>query len=81
MQKQGIRANFDLRNEKIGFKIREHTLQKIPYLFIIGDKEVENNAVSIRTLEGEELGVKTIDAICDILHQEIKAKNPVSWRI
>ncbi len=43
LQKQGIRANFDLRNEKIGFKIREHTLQKVPYLLVIGDKEVETD--------------------------------------
>ena len=74
LQKKGIRANFDLRNEKIGFKIREHTLQKIPYLLIIGDKEVENNSVSVRTREGEDLGVMKIDAICDILNKEIVAK-------
>ncbi len=52
LQKQGIRANFDLRNEKIGFKIREHTLQKIPYLLVVGDKEVESNSVAVRTREG-----------------------------
>lgn len=74
LQKQGIRANFDLRNEKIGFKIREHTLQKIPYLLIVGDKEVENNSVSVRSREGEDLGVMKIDAICDILKQEVVAK-------
>lgn len=74
LQKQGIRANFDLRNEKIGFKIREHTLQKIPYLLIVGDKEVENNSVSVRTREGEDLGVIEINAICDILKQEVVAK-------
>jgi len=77
LQKQGIRANFDLRNEKIGFKIREHTLQKIPYLLVIGDKEVENNSVSVRSREGEDLGVMKIDAICDILKQEIVAKKRV----
>lgn len=74
LQKKGIRASFDLRNEKIGFKIREHTLQKIPYLLIIGDKEVEHNSVSVRTREGEDLGVMKIDAICDILNNEIVAK-------
>jgi threonyl-tRNA synthetase len=74
LQKQGIRANFDLRNEKIGFKIREHTLQKIPYLLVIGDKEVEKNSVSVRSREGEELGVMTIDAVSDLLRQEIQAK-------
>ncbi|WP_028388353.1 threonine--tRNA ligase [Legionella fairfieldensis] len=74
LQKQGIRANFDLRNEKIGFKIREHTLQKVPYLLIIGDKEVESNSVAVRTREGTDLGIRTIDAICNLLHQEIAAK-------
>ena len=55
LQKQGIRANFDLRNEKIGFKIREHTLQKVPYLLVIGDKEVETDSVAVRTREGADL--------------------------
>jgi len=74
LQKNGIRAIFDLRNEKIGFKIREHTLQKIPYLLIIGDKEVENSLVTVRTREGTDLGAMTIDTICDTLQQEIIAK-------
>ncbi|MGL6029547.1 MAG: threonine--tRNA ligase, partial [Legionella sp.] len=65
LKKNGIRANFDLRNEKIGFKIREHTLQKVPYLLVIGDKEVESGQVAVRTREGVDLGVMTIDAICD----------------
>ncbi|HAT9721928.1 TPA: threonine--tRNA ligase, partial [Legionella pneumophila subsp. pneumophila] len=67
LQKRGIRANFDLRNEKIGFKIREHTLQKIPYLLVVGDKEVENCQVAVRTRDGIDLGVMTIDTICDTL--------------
>lgn len=74
LQKQGIRANFDLRNEKIGFKIREHTLQKIPYLLVIGDKEVENGSVAVRTLDGSDLGVMSVDTICDVLRQEVAAK-------
>nr|HAT8714432.1 threonine--tRNA ligase [Legionella jordanis] len=78
LKKQGIRANFDLRNEKIGFKIREHTLQKVPYLLVIGDKEVETNSVSVRTREGKDLGVMNIDTICDILRQEIVAKGEVN---
>lgn len=76
LQKNGLRANFDLRNEKIGFKIREHTLQKTPYLLIVGDKEVEQGSVSVRTREGKDLGVMKIEAICDILQQEIIAKRP-----
>lgn len=77
LQKKGIRANFDLRNEKIGFKIREHTLQKIPYLLVIGDKEVESNQVAVRTREGADLGVMTIDTICDTLLQEIANKGSI----
>lgn len=75
LQKQGIRANFDLRNEKIGFKIREHTLQKVPYLLVIGDKEVESSSVAVRTREGTDLGVMSIDKISEILRQEIAAKS------
>lgn len=74
LQKRGIRSHFDLRNEKIGFKIREHTLQKVPYLLVIGDKEVESGQVAVRSREGVDLGVMTIDAICDTLAQKISAK-------
>jgi threonyl-tRNA synthetase len=74
LQKRGIRANFDLRNEKIGFKIREHTLQKVPYLLVIGDKEVESAHVAVRSREGSDLGVMTIDTVCDILMHEISQK-------
>ncbi len=74
LQKNGIRAHLDLRNEKIGFKIREHTLQKVPYLLVIGDKEVENGQVAVRSREGVDLGVMTIDTICDTLTQEIVRK-------
>lgn len=77
LQKRGIRANFDLRNEKIGFKIREHTLQKIPYLLVVGDKEVENCQVAVRTRDGIDLGVMTIDTIWDTLTQEIIRKGSI----
>ncbi|KTC73759.1 threonyl-tRNA synthetase [Legionella birminghamensis] len=77
LQKQGIRASFDLRNEKIGFKIREHTLQKIPYLLVIGDKEVEAGSVSVRTREGVDLGVMNIESVCDLLRKEIAGKGRV----
>ncbi|WP_392538728.1 threonine--tRNA ligase [Legionella sp. 227] len=78
LQKRGIRANYDLRNEKIGFKIREHTLQKVPYLLVIGDKEVESNQVAVRSREGADLGVMTIDTICDTLTQEIARKGSIN---
>jgi threonyl-tRNA synthetase len=74
LQKKGIRSNFDLRNEKIGFKIREHTLQKVPYLLIIGDKEVENNQVSLRSQDGTDLGVMKIEEVHDTIKQVIDEK-------
>ena len=74
LQKKGIRANFDLRNEKIGFKIREHTLQKVPYLLIIGDKEVENNLVTVRSRDGKDLGGMSVDMLYNKLQQEINIK-------
>lgn len=62
LENQGFRAIADLRNEKIGLKIREQTLQRIPYLLVIGEREVENRTVSVRTRGGEDLGAMTIDA-------------------
>ncbi len=56
LKKQGVRVESDLRNEKIGFKIREHTLQRVPYLLVVGDREVEQGAVAVRTRDGEDLG-------------------------
>ncbi len=71
LKERGFRVNSDLRNEKIGFKIREHTLQKIPYLLVVGDKEVENNLVAVRTRSGEDLGIMNLDALGDILTDEV----------
>ena len=67
LKSKGFRAVADLRNEKIGFKIREHTLHKVPYLLVVGDKEVEANTVAVRTRKGEDLGVMSIDAFIEIL--------------
>lgn len=71
LDEQGVRAVIDLRNEKIGFKIREHTLQKVPYLVILGDKEVETNMVTVRTREGVDLGAMTMACFHDILSSEM----------
>ncbi|MCT6699532.1 threonine--tRNA ligase [Rheinheimera sp. 4Y26] len=68
----GIRATSDLRNEKIGFKIREHTLSRVPYLVVVGDKEVEAGDLALRTRKGEDLGKMTIAAFVDKLTTEIK---------
>jgi len=77
LRNRGFRAVCDLRNEKIGFKIRGHTIQKIPYLLVTGDKEVENNAVAVRTRNGEDLGTMSVDAFCDLLVREVAKKGRV----
>ncbi len=61
MESQGVRVKIDLRNEKIGFKIREHSMQRVPYLVIIGDKELEEQKITVRTQKGEDLGSLTIE--------------------
>ena len=68
---KGFRAISDLRNEKIGFKIREHTIQKIPYLLTVGDKEVETGSVSVRTRSGEDLGSMSLEAFADHLAADV----------
>lgn len=67
---QGFRVESDLRNEKIGYKIREHTLQKIPYLFVVGDREKENGLVAVRSRSGEDLGSLPLAALVERLHAE-----------
>ncbi len=74
LQAAQIRASVDLRNEKIGFKIREHTLLKVPYMLIVGDKEVEMNQVTWRNQAGVDLGMVTIESVCDSMRQEILSK-------
>ncbi len=69
--KQGFRAETDLRNEKIGFKIREHTLQRVPYILVVGDKEVESGSVNVRTREGDTLGTMPVEAFIERLSQDV----------
>ncbi len=71
LRKQGFRVESDLRNEKIGFKIREHTLQRIPYLLVVGEREVLTGAVAVRTRTGEDLGSMTPAAFSERLTREI----------
>jgi threonyl-tRNA synthetase len=71
LEKQGIRVKIDLRNEKIGFKIREHSMQRIPYLVIIGDKELEEKRITVRTQKGEDLGSLSVTEFTERLKQEI----------
>ena len=61
LESQGVRVKIDLRNEKIGFKIREHSMQRVPYLVIIGDKELEEQKITVRTQKGDDLGSLTIE--------------------
>ena len=68
----GLRIKLDLRNEKITYKIREHSLQKLPYQLIVGDKEVEASLVAVRTRSGEDLGQMTLEAFLQRLQTEIK---------
>ena len=70
----GFRAKLDLRNEKITYKIRDHSIQRIPFQLIVGDREVENNSVSIRTRKGEDLGSLTLEEFKKLLDKIIKSK-------
>ncbi len=71
LEQQGFRVKIDLRNEKIGFKIREHSIQRVPYLLIIGDQELENQTIAVRTQKGEDLGGLTIEQLSERLRVEI----------
>ncbi|MGZ8151957.1 MAG: threonine--tRNA ligase [Methylovulum sp.] len=71
LEKQGVRTKIDLRNEKIGFKIREHSMQRVPYLLIIGDKELEERTITVRTQKGQDLGSLSIGEFAKQLKQEI----------
>jgi threonyl-tRNA synthetase len=68
----GLRVQLDLRNEKITYKIREHSLQKLPYQLILGDKEVAADLVAVRTRSGEDLGQMTLATLLERLQTEIK---------
>ncbi|MDM8562988.1 His/Gly/Thr/Pro-type tRNA ligase C-terminal domain-containing protein, partial [Candidatus Marithioploca araucensis] len=71
LQKQGFRATADLRNEKIGLKIREHTLQKVPYLLIVGGREVENQQIAVRLQDGKDKGTMSLDAFIEQLRADV----------
>ncbi|MDP2693956.1 MAG: threonine--tRNA ligase [Gallionella sp.] len=71
LREAGLRVKLDLRNEKITYKIREHSLQKLPYQLIIGDKEVAGSLVAVRTRSGEDLGQMTLEALLQRLQTEI----------
>lgn len=77
LKNKGFRAESDLRNEKIGFKIRAHTLQRVPWLIVVGDKEVESQTVAVRTREGVDLGVMKLDEFISRLEDDIARRGRV----
>jgi threonyl-tRNA synthetase len=74
LQKQGVRAHPDLRNEKITYKIREHSLQKVPYILVVGDKEKANGTVAVRARGNQDLGVMRLEDFAQKLEQAIRTK-------
>ena len=78
LKNKGFRVISDLRNEKIGFKIREHTIQRIPYLLVVGDRELETQTVSVRARNGEDLGSMDLDAFCDRLNQDVARRGRIA---
>ncbi|MGI9293350.1 MAG: threonine--tRNA ligase [Pseudomonadales bacterium] len=77
LKNKGFRAESDLRNEKIGFKIREHTIQKVPYLLVVGDKETATQTVAVRTRRGEDLGSFSLEDFTEHLVQDVARRGRV----
>ena len=78
LKNKGFRVMSDLRNEKIGFKIREHTIQRIPYLLVVGDTEVESGTVAVRTRHGEDLGSMDLKAFTTLLAEDVERRGRIS---
>jgi threonyl-tRNA synthetase len=74
LTEQGFAVDADLRNEKIGFKIREHTLQRVPYLLVVGDRELEEGTVAVRTRSGEDLGAMSVASFAERLRDEVNRR-------
>jgi threonyl-tRNA synthetase len=74
LKNQGLRVTSDLRNEKVGFKIREHTLQRVPYLLVAGDREAGSNSLAVRTRSGKDLGAMPVDALASKLAEEVASR-------
>jgi threonyl-tRNA synthetase len=75
---KGFRVETDLRNEKIGFKIREHTIQRVPYLIVIGDREVENGEIAVRARNGDDLGVMSVEDFSRLLQIDVEKMGRVA---
>ena len=74
LKKQGVRASSDLRNEKITYKIREHSLQKVPFILVVGDKEKANGTVAVRARGNQDLGAMPLEAFVQKIEQAIRTK-------
>ena len=74
LKNQGVRVDTDLRNEKIGFKIREHTLRRVPYLLVAGDREAESRTLAVRTRSGEDLGSMPLEAVAELIQSDIAGR-------
>jgi threonyl-tRNA synthetase len=77
LKNQGLRVAADLRNEKVGFKIREHTLQRVPYLLVAGDREAGSNSLAVRTRNGKDLGAMSVDIIAAKLAEEVASRGRI----
>ena len=77
LQNQGFRVELDLRNEKITYKIREHSMQKVPYLIVIGDKEMASGAVAVRARGGQDLGVMSVEEFAQKLSADVSRKSNI----
>ena len=75
LKESGFRAKSDLRNEKIGFKIREQTLRRVPYLLVVGDKEMESGEIAVRSRKGDDLGKMSIEQFIDLASSEVDSKH------
>ena len=71
---QGFKVEIDLRNEKIGYKIREHILQRVPYMLVIGDRELDEQTVAVRTRGGEDLGAMSVEDFVSLLTKDIASR-------
>ncbi len=74
LKKQGFRVEADLRNEKVGFKIREHTLQRVPYMLVVGDKEVAANSIAVRSRGGRDLGAMSVETFSERFRTELESR-------
>ncbi len=81
LKNQGFRVETDLRNEKVGFKIREHTLQRVPYLLVAGDREAGSNSLAVRTRSGKDLGVMSLDVLAGKLDREVASRGRITLEV